>query len=134
MEVKGIPNMILYCRKCGHIWRYGGDAKRETSCPACQAYVNLQQQVDKPLPAAGDYSDARYLGVTRENAVLYYDDFHEVVVWFIGDPDPFLRSEEDPVPREDIEEWLRELHWDIGLKYKAEEAEPKKADTPLSAR
>jgi len=111
--------MILYCRKCGRIWKYMGSAEIETSCPRCKAYVNLEnQRVDRPLGQTGDYSDAKYLGVSAEDTVLYYDETYELVVEFVGEPDPFSRYETHKVPRDQLEEWVRAYHWDVGLRYR----------------
>jgi len=112
--------MILYCRKCSHVWKYGGAAEKETSCPDCKSWVNLQvQQLPPVLPEGGDYSAASFLGVTEDDSILYYDCFSGVVVSFVGPQDPFSRSEETPVAPEALEQHLKEVHWAEGLKFRA---------------
>lgn len=68
---------ILYCRKYGHVWEYSGDAENETSCPKCKSYVNLStQRLDEPLGPTGDYSDAEYLGVSKDGLAHYWDNHY----------------------------------------------------------
>ena len=111
--------MILYCRKCGNVWPYQGSADRETSCPTCKGYVHLKnRRVDQPLPTLGDYSNAVYLGVSNENSILHYDERYALVVEFFGEPDPYSRSEETKVPKEQLSQWLKDYHWNVGFKYR----------------
>jgi len=112
--------MILYCKKCGHIWKYTGTSKKATSCPTCKKYVNIiNQQVDCPLPVGGDYSNAEYMGVSAADpaTILYYDPVYEVVVEYLGEPDPFSRSEETSVSKAALEAWLKNYHWSVGFKF-----------------
>ena len=112
--------VILYCRNCGHVWKYDGAAKRETSCPGCKGYIHLEnRRVNRPLPNGGDYGDAAYLGVGVDNSILYYDGFYGVVVEFFGEPDPYSRSKEVVVPLETLGEWLKDYHWNVGFKYRS---------------
>ncbi len=112
--------IILYCRKCGHIWSYTGNAQKETSCSRCKGYVHLKnRQVDLSLPSLGDYSDAVYLGVSNKNSILHYDEYYGLVVEFFGEPDPYSRSEEYKVPKNQLSQWLKDYHWNIGFKYSA---------------
>ena len=85
--------MILYCRNCGHVWEYGGAAKKETSCPNCKAYVNLERQLDTLLPDDGDYGGAEYLGITLEDDAIYWDTHYGLAVQLIAPK--YDRIEED---------------------------------------
>lgn len=72
---------ILFCKKCGYVWRYEGEAEVETSCPKCQSYVNLgKQRLDIPLPNGGDYGGAKFLGITEEGDALYWDKYYGIAV------------------------------------------------------
>lgn len=103
--------MILYCRKCGNIWQYTGEAEKETSCSNCKAWINLQtQRVDEPLGPTGDYSDAKYLGVSEENSILYYDETHELVIEYFGEPDPYTSCIVTTVPEEELQNYLKNYH------------------------
>ena len=112
--------MILYCRKCGHVWEYTGQAEKETSCPNCQSYVHLKNnRVDQPLGDMGDYSGAMYLGVSEQNSILYYDESNELIVEYFGEPDPYSRSEETAIKKEELQNWLKDYHWNVGLKFRS---------------
>ena len=75
--------MILFCKHCGHIWLYGGAATKKTSCAQCKKYINIHsQRLDEPLGPTGDYSDAEYLGVSKDGLAHYWDAYHHLAVWF----------------------------------------------------
>jgi len=101
--------------------QYTGEAEKETNCSNCKAWINIQtQRVNEPLGPTGDYSDAIYLGDSEENSILYYDETHELVIEYFGEPDPYSRSEETKVPKDQIKDWLKDYHWNVGLKYRGE--------------
>jgi hypothetical protein len=113
--------MILYCRKCGHIWKYTGASEKDTSCPKCKSYVNLEaQRVDAPLGDTGDYGGSVFLGVSQENSILYYDRERSLLVEYFGEPDPYSRVEETYVPEGELVEWLKDYHWDVGLRFRGD--------------
>ena len=116
--------MILYCAHCGQIWRYrGGKATEEpgTSCPGCHGYVPFGDRVDRPLPAAGEYGGAVYIGVDAEMCPVYYDRGHRLLIRFIGGPDPFSESREEPVT--DLVEAVKEIGFRLGWRYRCSAAE-----------
>jgi len=85
--------LILHCKHCGRIWRYTGNADNETSCPKCKSYVNLStQRIDEPLGPTGDYSDAEYLGVSKDGLAHYWDSHYGLAAIFYPET---KRLEED---------------------------------------
>jgi len=109
--------MILCCR-CGHIWQYTGKQEGPgTSCPNCKGYVSFQNQVDTPISDLADYSGAEYIGVTKENKIIYYDQVYDLLVSFLGEPYPFSRSEESPVGGKPILELVEEIDQIEGWKF-----------------
>jgi len=114
--------VILCCGACGRIWRYGGakvGVQPGTSCPGCKRYVSFTRRVDQPLPDAGDYGGAEYLGVTALGVPVYFDRALGVVVEFVGSPDPFSRSREEPL-QGSLEDFMREVAWKVGWRFHAE--------------
>jgi len=111
--------MILYCGHCGYIWRYTGKRAGKapgTACPSCLGYVPFSHQVDTRLPDVGDYSGAFWLGVARDNSVVYYDPHYDLVVAFVGEPDPFSRSVEQRLEGS-LEDYMKDVGWAVGWKY-----------------
>ena len=112
---------ILYCPNCGYVWDYHGEAEKETSCPKCQGYIHLKnRRVDQQLPDGGDYSGAEWIGVSARDpaTIIYYDGVYNLVIEYLGEPDPFSDSVEHPVEPEKLKEWMRSYHWNVGFKYK----------------
>lgn len=123
--------MILYCPKCGHVWKYGGAAETETSCPLCKSYIHLKNnRVNKSLPNGGDYGGAIFLGVSEADppTILYFDESHKAVIEYLGEPNPFSRSLETPVSKDELQTWLKAYHWNVGIRYRPEPEQLPKED------
>lgn len=112
--------MILYCRGCGHVWCYQGNAEYETSCPNCKSWIHLEnQRLDQPLHDMGNHCGAEYIGVTEKNNAVYYDRNHDLAISLLW-PDFTERMEEKVTDTllnyvADVSEksgwkYLRELH------------------------
>jgi len=112
--------MILYCPNCGWVWNYKGAADTRTSCPNCKGNIHIdRRRVDQPLPDGGDYSGAEWIGVSDADpaTILYYDGVYNLVIEYLGEPDPFSRSEEHKVKPEKLIQWMMQYHWDVGFKH-----------------
>jgi hypothetical protein len=59
-----------------------------------------------------------FLGVSKENAILYYDETRELVVEYFGEPDPYSRVKETKIPKVQLEDWLMFYHWEVGLSHR----------------
>jgi len=111
--------MILYCKKCGYVWGYKGAGEGPgTSCPKCKAYVAFKQRVDDPLPDGGDYSGAKFIGVTESGDLVYFDQVYRLLVTFNGHPNPYSRSHQEAIPRGKLKQAVMEIALNEGWKYR----------------
>jgi len=58
-----------------------------------------------------------FLGVSNAGSILYYDEVAELVVEYFGETNPYIRSVETHVPKDQLPQWLKDYHWAVGLKY-----------------
>jgi hypothetical protein len=109
--------MILYCRKCGNIWQYTGESEKETSCSNCKAWINIKtQRVDRPIHLTNNKT-ATYQAVSRQNTLLYYNQEKQHLIEYNGKPNPYTSCTITTVPKEELQDYLKNYHWTKGLKY-----------------